>query len=277
MRFDDRGKILYIYCRKDKIMKLGEALIKAGLITERQLKEALERQAVFGGRIDTNLVELRFIEDAKLALFLGKFLNLPTVGPDMVTSIPEDVINLFSREIVEKYKILPFKIDRHKLHVAMLDPKDIKVIDDLRFKTGHEIVPHVITELRLLNTFEKYYGIKKDLRYISIKDRFAPEIEIRDSDIERSESKFIQGKYIEKKSEAFSPDKMKDILHEAKVQNAQEKSDLIGALLSNAFYTAKLFYLQEGKTFTDEEVENEVIGNWLRITKRIVNFLKDTR
>jgi type IV pilus assembly protein PilB len=59
----------------------------------------------------------------------------------MVNSIPEEVINLFSREIVEKYKILPFRIERHKLHVAMLDPKDIKVIDDLRFKTGHEIIP----------------------------------------------------------------------------------------------------------------------------------------
>jgi len=257
-------------------MKLGEALVKAGLITEKQLKEALERQIVFRGRIDTNLVELRFIEDAKLASFLGKFLNLPIVGADIVNSIPEDVINLFSREIVEKYKILPFRIERHKLHVAMLDPKDIKVIDDLRFKTGHEIIPYVITELRLLNAFEKYYGIKKEIRYISIKDRFAPDIEIKDSDIERSESKFTQGKYIEKKTEVFSPNDLKSTLMEAKVQDAQEKTSLTGALLSNAFYTARLFYLQEGKTFTDDEIEDKVIEHWLRITKKIVNSEKDT-
>ncbi len=257
-------------------MKLGEALVKAGLITEKQLKEALERQIVFRGRIDTNLVELRFIEDAKLALFLGKFLNLPTVGTDIVNSIPEDVINLFSREIVEKYKILPFRIERHKLHVAMLNPKDIKVIDDLRFKTGHEIIPYVITELRLLNAFEKYYGIKKEIRYISIKDRFAPDIEIKDGDIERSESKFTQGKYIEKKTEVFSSNDLKSTLMEAKVQDAQGKTKLTGALLSNAFYTARLFYAQEGKTFTDDEIEDKVIEHWLRITKRIVNSEKDT-
>jgi hypothetical protein len=255
---------------------VSEALIKIGLITDKQLKEALDRQGVFGGRIDTNLVELRFVDDTKLALFLAKFLNLPAVSPDMVNSIPEDVINLLSKEIIEKYKILPFKIEQHKLHVAMLNPKDNKVVDDLRFITGHEIIPYVITELRLLNAFEKYYGIKKDLRYISMKDRFAPGIEIKDSDIERSESKFTQGKYIENKSEVFAADKIKGTLVEAKVQDAQEKSSLIGALLSNAFFTARLFYLQEGKNFTDDEIEDKVIERWLRITKKIANSEKDT-
>ena len=257
-------------------MKLGEALIKAGLITENQLKEALERQTTFGGRIDTNIVELRFIDDAKLALFLGKFLNLPTVSPDMVNSIPEDVINLLSKETVEKYKLLPFKIERHKLHVAMLNPKDIKVIDDLRFMTNFEIIPYVITELRLLNAFEKYYGIKKELRYISIKDRFAPEIEIQDIDIERSESKFIQGEYTAEKSGGLSTDTLKSTVIEAKVQDAQEKAKLIGALLSNAFYTARLFYLKQGNAYTDDEIEDKVIEHWLQISKRILNLEKDT-
>jgi hypothetical protein len=259
-----------------KIMKLGEALIKAGLITEKQLKEALERQTSFGGRIDTNLVELRFIEDAQLAIFLGKFLNLPTVSPDMVNSIPEDVINLLSKETVEKYKLLPFKIERHKLHVAMLNPKDIKVIDDLRFMTNFEIIPYIITELRLLNAFEKYYGIKKELRYISIKDRFSPEIEIKDIDIERSESKFIQGEYTAKKSEGFSTDTLKSTFIGTEVQDDQEKARLIGALLSNAFYTAKLFYAQQGKTLTDSEIEDQVINNWARISKKVFNSEKDT-
>jgi|GEM_PF-1952143 len=256
-------------------MKLGEALVKAGLITEKQLNEALERQVVFGGRIDTNLVELRFIDDVKLALFLGRFLNLPAVSPDMVNSIADDVISLLSKETVEKYKVLPFKLERHKLHVAMLNPKDIKVVDDLRFVTGYEIIPYVITELRLLNAFEKYYGIQKKLRYISIKDRFSPEIEIKDIDIERSESKLAQRKYREEKSEALSPDKIKSILSEAKVYDAREMSKLIGALLSDAFYTARLFYAQQGKTFTDEEIENRVIELWSRITKKILHSGSD--
>jgi hypothetical protein len=157
----------------------------------------------------------------------------------------------------------------------MLNPKDINIINDLRFRTGHEIIPSAITELRLLNGFEKYYGIKKELRYISIKDRFAPDTEIKDSDIERSESRLVQGKHTAEKPEVFSVEKMKSALVKAKGQDAQEQANLIGAELSKAFYAAKLFYLQEGRTFSDEEIEDEVIERWVRITKKIVNSEKD--
>ena len=252
-------------------MKLGEALVKKGLITETQLKEALERQVVFGGRIDTNLVELRFIDDEKLALFLGNFLNLPAVSPDMVNSIPSDVINLVSKETVEKYKILPFKIEQHKLRIAMLSPRDMKAIDDLRFLTGYEIMPYVITELRLFNAFEKYYGIKKALRYVSIKDRFASGTEINDLQIERNDNKLAQRKYASEKSEASSTDRLESALAKAKVQNVREQAEFIGALLSNAFYTARLFYLQQGKIFSDGQIENEVIENWRRIMRKIAD------
>lgn len=255
-------------------MKLGEALVKAGLITGRQLKEALERQVVFGGRIDTNLVELRFIDDEKLAIFLGKFLKLPSVSPDMVNSIPGYVIQTLGRETVEKYKVLPFKLERHKLHVAMLNPKDVKVIDDLRFLTGFEIIPYVITELRLLNAFEKYYGIRKELRYISIKDRFGTDTEIEDADIERQESKFEQVKDTGEQTENLLRDKIKSTALE--VNDTREMTGLIGALLSNAFYTAKLFYAQQDKTFTDNEIEDEIIKNWARISKKILNSEGDS-
>ena len=156
----------------------------------------------------------------------------------------------------------------------MLDPKDMKVIDDLRFKTGHEIIPYVITELRLLNAFEKYYGIKKELRYISIRDRFAPETEIKNGDIERSESAFAQRGYREKQAEEFSAEKLKGTLSEARAREAREQSSLIGALLSNAFYTARFFYLQEGKTFTDNEIEDKVIERRLRLAKKNCTFSK---
>jgi type IV pilus assembly protein PilB len=220
-------------------MKLGEALINAELITVKELQQALERQDILGGRIDTNLVELKFIDDAKLSFFLGKFLNLPVVSSDMVNSIPEDVIDLLSKEKIEKYKLLPFKKEGHKLHVAMLNPKDIKAIDDLRFITGFDIIPYVITEIKLLDAFEKYYGIKKAFRYISMQDSHS--IEIKDTDIERHESKLDRRKYKEKISEMSLSDKVKGTLTEFIGHDAEEKAKLIGALLSNTFYTAKLF------------------------------------
>ncbi len=149
-------------------MKLGESLVKEGLITPQQLTMALERQVIFGGRLGTNLVELGIIKEEDLLQFLSKYFRLPAVPLKDLYSIPDDVIGALSKEIVEKYKIIPFRKERKRLHVAMLNPKDMKIIDELRFVTDFDIVPYVITELRLLFAMEKYYGIRRDLRYISI-------------------------------------------------------------------------------------------------------------
>jgi hypothetical protein len=175
-------------------MKLGEALIKDALITRQQLDQALMRQVQFGGRIGTNIVELRFIEEDELLKFLSRYFRLPAIPIEDLTSIPEEVINSVSRELVDKYKILPFRKDRNRLHAGLLNPKDIKEINDLCFVTGFDIIPYVITELRMVYALEKYYGIKRDIRYISLKDRFDPETKIEESSIDKIKVSFTEVK-----------------------------------------------------------------------------------
>ncbi len=73
-------------------------------------------------------------------------------------------------ELVEKYTIFPLKKERSKLHLAMKDPNDIALVDELRFVLGTEIKGYIASEIRILYALEKYYGIKRDLRYVSILD-----------------------------------------------------------------------------------------------------------
>lgn len=181
----------------NKIMKLGEALVKEALITKHQLSQALERQIVFGGRIGTNLIELRFLEEEVLTNFLSRYFKIPAVSPKMISSLMEDVLNSLNKEIIEKYKILPLKKDRKRLHVAMLNPKDVKEIDELCFITGFDIIPYVIPELRLLHAIEKYYGIKRDRRYISLVDRFNPETKGEEISIDKIKTAFTEVKEAE--------------------------------------------------------------------------------
>jgi hypothetical protein len=171
-------------------MKVGEALVKDGLITREQLERALQRQVQFGGRIGTNIVELKLLGEDELTKFLGRFFKIPPISPDMIVSIEEEVVNSVSPEIVDKYKILPFRKERSRLHAALLNPKDIKAMDELRFITGYDIVPYVIAELRLLYALEKYYGIKRELRYISVLDRFNPEAKVEAESIDRIKAAF---------------------------------------------------------------------------------------
>jgi len=152
-------------------MKLGEALVHGKLITQAQLKEALERQVIVGGRIGTNLVELAHIKEEDIMEFFGKFFRTPTVKPELLEDIDPETIASLDRDLAEKYMMVPFRRDRNRLHAVMLNPRSFDVIEEIRFKTGYDIIPYVITELRLLYYLEKYYGIRRDLRFISVHDR----------------------------------------------------------------------------------------------------------
>jgi len=151
-------------------MKFGEMLVKEGVITREDLKLALERQVVFGGRIGTNLVELGILTEGDLTNYLGKYLRIRPADVEDLAGIPEDVIESLSPEIAKQYSVVPFRKERNRLHVAMSDVRNISMIDELSFKTGYDIVPYVVSEIRLLYALEKYYGFKRDTRFISVFD-----------------------------------------------------------------------------------------------------------
>ncbi len=178
-------------------VKVGDALIREGLITREQLERALQRQVQFGGRIGTNLVELRFLSENELTKFLSRHFGIPPISLEMIASIDEEVVNSVSSEIVEKYKMLPFRKERSRLHSALLDPNDLKALDELRFITGYDVIPYVIAELRLLYALEKYYGIKRELRYISVVDRFDPEAKVEEDSIDKIKAAFAAVKETE--------------------------------------------------------------------------------
>jgi hypothetical protein len=193
-------------------LKLGEALVKESLITREQLKLALERQVIFGGRIGTNIVELGILTERDLSSFLSRYFRIPAVEPASLSSVDSEIIACITRELAEKYKAIPFKKDRNRLHVAMQDPRSMAAVDELRFITGYDIIPHIVTELRLLYALEKYYGSERDLRYISI---FGKE---------------------EEREVAKSKDEAADHLKKVKEEfiSAGEKEEIIGILLNES-------------------------------------------
>jgi len=157
-------------------VKLGELLIEQGKITAGQLEEALKYQVIFGGKLGTNLLEMGFLEEEDIARILSKKLGVPFMeSASHFASIPEEVIALIPRELAVKHQVVPVKLENRKLSLAMLDPSDLKAIDELSFRTGFIIRPMVTPEVRLLGALEKYYQVQRTARYIQIiRDRIPP-------------------------------------------------------------------------------------------------------
>ncbi|MEC4676447.1 MAG: type IV-A pilus assembly ATPase PilB [Nitrospirota bacterium] len=136
--------------------KLGQLLIASNIITEEQLKEALNVQKKDGGRLGTNLVTLGFITEDKLVAFLSKQYGVPAINLSEY-KIDQSILKLISADIAKKYLIMPVARVGATLTIAMADPSNVFAIDDVKFMTGYNVEVVVSSESAIINTISSYY------------------------------------------------------------------------------------------------------------------------
>ena len=141
--------------------KLAEMLVRDNVITQDVLNEALNQQANEGGSLGRVLIEGGYANEWELAATLGKQLNVPfitlmhyEIDPEILTCIPED--------IVKKYKIVPIDKTEDTLTVALADPSNIYLLDELRLLTKLKIVPVISFESDIEEAIHQYYGISSN-------------------------------------------------------------------------------------------------------------------
>lgn len=147
-------------------LKLGELLLREKLITAEQLEEALNNQAVYGIRLGSALVEMGYVEEDTLARILSEKLGVPFVGGETLESIPREVISDFSRALVIRYQVVPFRLERNRLGLAMTNPNDFRAIEEIAFITGHVVQPHIAPDICISHAQAKYYRFREgEARY----------------------------------------------------------------------------------------------------------------
>jgi type IV pilus assembly protein PilB len=137
--------------------KLGEALIKAGKITQAQLNEALTMQKDQGGRVGTNLIKLGYLSERELVEGLSQQFKVPSVDLNGM-EIDESVIKIIPPDIARKYTILPVTKTGATITVAMVDPTNVFAMDDVKFMTGYRVEPVVASETAIRSAIDRYYG-----------------------------------------------------------------------------------------------------------------------
>jgi len=136
--------------------KLGQLLTTSNIITAEQLKEAIDLQKREGGRLGTNLVKLGYVTEEKLVTFLSKQWGVPAINLSDY-KIDPSVLKLIPIEIARKYLIVPVARVGATLTIAMADPSNVFVIDDVKFMTGYNVEVVVSSESSILHTVSTYY------------------------------------------------------------------------------------------------------------------------
>lgn len=149
-------------------IKLGTMLVQEGLISLQQLDEALKNQTIFGGKLGTNLIELGLVGEEDIARVLSEKLKVPCTNIDQLLNIPPDLIALIPKQIAQKYKVVPLRREKKRLYLAMVDPSDLRAVDEVAFICGFAIHPLVAPEVSLVLALERHYGIDRNVRYIPV-------------------------------------------------------------------------------------------------------------
>jgi type IV pilus assembly protein PilB len=136
--------------------RLGEILLREGLVTREQLAQALTEQKSSKHRLGYVLVKLGLVQELEITKVLARQYRMPAVDLTRFEVDPK-IIRLVPAEMATKSIVLPLKREGRTLTVAMADPTDHGLLEDLKFITRFDLFPVIAGEYTLRNLIEKHY------------------------------------------------------------------------------------------------------------------------
>jgi hypothetical protein len=151
--------------------RLGEILERQGTLSREQLLRALRNQKVVGGKLGTCLLEIDALAEESLLKGLGEQQGAPTASPEDLRGVSDEVLAMVPPKVARAHQLVPFRATGTQLHIAMVDARDLRALDELSFVTARRVVAHVASEVRVFEALEKYYSGECPQRFAKLLDR----------------------------------------------------------------------------------------------------------
>ncbi|MFH1678314.1 MAG: ATPase, T2SS/T4P/T4SS family [Candidatus Omnitrophota bacterium] len=146
---------------KNKYLRLGEILIQEEVISKPQLEDAIAKQRKEGGRLGEILLKLGVVSEEQLVIAIGKQLGIPyfSLGTGMLKpTMDQNLEELVPVDVARKNLVLPLWRTLSSLTIAMTDPLDLILMDNLKKLTGCQINPVIATKSDIAKAIEEYYS-----------------------------------------------------------------------------------------------------------------------
>ena len=143
--------------------RLGDVLVEQGWLSPEALEEGLEAQAENGERLGQVLVQQKKITEQELLNALALQLDLEVVESIDDKELRFDLVEQLPIQYLKKHEIFPFQSEDGTLRIAVNDPLDLEVLDDLRILFGqNEIRPVLVPAREILSAINRTYGQAND-------------------------------------------------------------------------------------------------------------------
>jgi hypothetical protein len=155
------------------VESFGKFLARKGILTPDQLDWATQSLVVVGGRLGTNIVELGYLTVEEVDGHLAEHFGVASPPLEWLQRPEVAALQALPADQIRRHKILPMAIRDQTLHLAMVDPGDSLISDDIRFSTGLEVLPYVVSDLHLAFLRERHFDIRRFGRVAALDPEWA--------------------------------------------------------------------------------------------------------
>jgi len=159
-------------------LKLGEILVKKKLITEAQLKKALQVQEQEDKRIGEVLVELKMVTEENISVALGEQMGIPyVVGKGafekLKPAVDQKLETIITEDFARRYQVIPLSKHLNSLTAACIDPLNVVMLDNLTKLIGGGVNLVVATKTDIEQAINEFYG-KRDFLQEAVGASYQP-------------------------------------------------------------------------------------------------------
>ena len=136
---------------------LTSLLVRDHVVSVRKIEEAIQRQVMSGGELETVLLEMDAVPEDVMSAYRAALYGLLPATRDEVMRVPRDTVKLVPRDVALQYRLVPLWAEKRTLVVAVTEPLKPEVDEQLGFLLGHELVYRIVTEARLVSALGQHY------------------------------------------------------------------------------------------------------------------------
>ncbi len=153
--------------------RLGTILLRSGAVSEESVNRALAVQGFAGGRLGTLLIERGSATEDDIGKALAEQHGCDYIPWNVLGSVPANVTAALPAKFAIRHSAVPVALGEGFIRIALRDPANLRILDELFFVTGKKIIPAVAPEVRLYQALEKYYGERRTPRFAILAEKLS--------------------------------------------------------------------------------------------------------
>jgi hypothetical protein len=148
--------------------RLSSLLVRDGLVGVKRMEKAFQRQVIYGGSLDTILLEMGLVPEERLTQYLALASGLPPAARDEGAVVDPAAISLITQEMAERYRAVPVAIESDAIRILVCSPLDLAELEDLADLLDRPLQPLITPEYRWNLVFATTFGVDPPARFTTL-------------------------------------------------------------------------------------------------------------